>query len=923
MGLIFNGNGDVIKAVDGSLTVEGIDLGGSTNINAGIATFSGNVNVGGVLTYEDVKNVDSVGIVTAREGIFLPDTKELKLGNSAASPDLKLYSTGTNGWVFTPQSGADLYMGTNAGEVYIQTGSSGNDTAIKVNSGGSVELNHNNVKKFATNSDGVDFGDNVKLRIGDAPDYKIYHNGSSTYHENYTGDLIIKSDQMYLASWTSGEHYLHAVKDGRVALYYDNVAKLETTNTGATVTSDLILNHASGDKALRWATGGTNKWSIYHNNGAGALVAFDNANNAERLRIDSGGRLLIGQTVGYDLYANGLLQVSATSGTAAISVTRWSNNGSSPYINLGKSRGAIGSYTVVQDGDRLGQINFTGADGTDLASHAASIAAYVDGTPGSNDMPGRIVFATASDGGAAETERLRINSAGDLKLNQTQSKINLNTSDGSDNKYLSINGGGDASQSRGAGITLYGNEVSSQEGRLQILAGNSGNANGVIQMHTGGAERLRITPAGNMGLGNDGSFPIYTGTNDRNFILGTGSEDAAIQLHSGTTKFGGLYFGDATSGSDRYMGYVEYKHDDNYLRFATSSTERLRIHSSGQVQFKNGTFSNNVDCIMANGGIMEIGAQSTLKFRTATNMVMQINSSGQMCLGSSGNSLNGGLLAMGTGHGSNIPSGAHLKLGPSANTITFLDTNSNGSDTGNIQFWNTVYNNCSAKISMYHPAGNLGGIDLHTHNGSSLNRIMRLNSDKSIRIGDSTHSNGASRLSVVHEDGGNGHNDCCVYIETNANDWCIKTYYNSAGTHYHAVFMEQGAQRGSIYGSDNSNVNFNQGSDYRWKENIVEMTGTEGIDICKKLKPSKYNWIGNRISTGQINTVDGFIAHEVAEAGVLGAVSGEKDAVNEDGSIKGQELDYGQMTPVLAAAIKGLIAKVETLETEVAALKSA
>ena len=69
MGLIFNGNGDVIKAVDGSLTVEGLDIGGSTNIEAGIGTFSGNLNVGGVLTYEDVKNVDSVGIVTARTGV--------------------------------------------------------------------------------------------------------------------------------------------------------------------------------------------------------------------------------------------------------------------------------------------------------------------------------------------------------------------------------------------------------------------------------------------------------------------------------------------------------------------------------------------------------------------------------------------------------------------------------------------------------------------------------------------------------------------------------------------------------------------------------------------------------------------------------------------------------------------------------------
>ena len=52
------------------------------------------------------------------------------------------------------------------------------------------------------------------------------------------------------------------------------------------------------------------------------------------------------------------------------------------------------------------------------------------------------------------------------------------------------------------------------------------------------------------------------------------------------------------------------------------------------------------------------------------------------------------------------------------------------------------------------------------------------------------------------------------------------------------------------------------------------------------------------------------------KAGVLGAVTGEKDAVKEDGSIDGQMLDYGQMTPVLAAGIKGLIAKVETLEAQ-------
>ena len=106
-----------------------------------------------------------------------------------------------------------------------------------------------------------------------------------------------------------------------------------------------------------------------------------------------------------------------------------------------------------------------------------------------------------------------------------------------------------------------------------------------LGLSTAGSERLRITAAGNLALGNDGSFPIYTDTNDRNFILGTGSDDAAIQLHSGTDKYGGLYFGDATSGGDRYRGYVEFKHgtNDDYLRFAAGGSERLRITSVGQL----------------------------------------------------------------------------------------------------------------------------------------------------------------------------------------------------------------------------------------------------------------------------------------------------------------------------------------------------
>ena len=57
-------------------------------------TFSGNVSIAGTLTYEDVKNIDSVGIVTAREGVFIPDNKKLEIGNASGSGDLQIYHDG-------------------------------------------------------------------------------------------------------------------------------------------------------------------------------------------------------------------------------------------------------------------------------------------------------------------------------------------------------------------------------------------------------------------------------------------------------------------------------------------------------------------------------------------------------------------------------------------------------------------------------------------------------------------------------------------------------------------------------------------------------------------------------------------------------------------------------------------------------------
>ena len=100
---------------------------------------------------------------------------------------------------------------------------------------------------------------------------------------------------------------------------------------------------------------------------------------------------------------------------------------------------------------------------------------------------------------------------------------------------------------------------------------------------------------------------------------------------------------------------------------------------------------------------------------------------------------------------------------------------------------------------------------------------------------------------------------------------------------------------------------FNSTSDYRLKESVQPLVG--GLARVNALKPSIYKWKLNG-SSGE-----GFLAHELAEV-VPASVTGVKDAVNEDGSIKAQSIDMSRIVPILVAAIKELTARVQTLEAK-------
>lgn len=119
----------------------------------------------------------------------------------------------------------------------------------------------------------------------------------------------------------------------------------------------------------------------------------------------------IGQTSGYTVgtIAGNHLLISRIDGNISIQSTAWNNDTTTTYMAFGKSRGgALDNYTVINTGDVIGQIEWAGADGNDLASLAAKMLVKVAATPGADDMPGRWELYTTKDGANSPTEGIAL-----------------------------------------------------------------------------------------------------------------------------------------------------------------------------------------------------------------------------------------------------------------------------------------------------------------------------------------------------------------------------------------------------------------------------------------------------------------------------------------------------------------------------------
>ena len=182
-----------------------LSVGGTVNFVSDVS-IGGTVSIAGTLTYEDVTNVDAVGLITARDGI--------KVGSGITlSKDGDIFFTG-----IMTGNGSGLTGVANTDVIFTDKLAIGDGTATG--------------------------GDQINIGVGS--DFKLYHNGSHSFIDNNTGDLNVESTNIYIKA-NNTENAVDCVANGAVTLYHNNSAKLATSASGVTVTGTVAATSYTGD----------------------------------------------------------------------------------------------------------------------------------------------------------------------------------------------------------------------------------------------------------------------------------------------------------------------------------------------------------------------------------------------------------------------------------------------------------------------------------------------------------------------------------------------------------------------------------------------------------------------------------------------------------------------------------------------------
>jgi hypothetical protein len=183
-------------------------------------------------------------------------------------------------------------------------------------------------------------------------------------------------------------------------------ANIAVTNVSNTFTANQVISVTDNtNAALRITQTGTGN----------ALVVEDDTNpDATPFVVDANGNVGVGTTTPTSFVGSGVAVVSSSSFAPSTAIVNKTNDSGAGAISLLKDR----ANAIVNSGDSVGFLNFRAFDGTSYVE-TVRITGAIDGTPGANDMPGRLVFSTTADGASTPTERMRIDSAGSVGIGAT------------------------------------------------------------------------------------------------------------------------------------------------------------------------------------------------------------------------------------------------------------------------------------------------------------------------------------------------------------------------------------------------------------------------------------------------------------------------------------------------------------------------
>jgi autotransporter-associated beta strand protein len=239
----------------------------------------------------------------------------------------------------------------------------------------------------------------------------------------FTGDITVTAGSVVLSTG----HGLFFDANDSVGFMGNTTTDQLVLNTGTALGNQLVIgaflggsrdyDHANQSNPTLFIHSGTDpdtandEWISFAHDGTNGVIATGSGYTgvSSDLHVANGYGLVVGHTAQVTAGVTGEFQILGTAAADATAII--GGFGATPNMYFLRSRAAIGSNTKVEENDTGGYLAWLADDGTDYNSNMALIYAELDGATGTNDTPGRLIFATTADGAASATVALTLDSA--------------------------------------------------------------------------------------------------------------------------------------------------------------------------------------------------------------------------------------------------------------------------------------------------------------------------------------------------------------------------------------------------------------------------------------------------------------------------------------------------------------------------------